>query len=295
VQDVDKWDADVAAWLERFDFLPRWRIDDIMVSFAAPQGSVGAHVDQYDVFLIQGMGQRRWLIDTRPDSSRGFRTDVELRLLREFTPGHDWVLEPGDMLYLPPGIPHHGIALDAGLTLSVGMRAPSHGELLGDLADSLAQALPEEARFSDPDLTLQASDGRIDAAVLRRVRKALQSITQVGDTRLADWFGEFITCYRSAAQPAAPPHPPTAARIEKTLLAGGRLQPHPLTRCAWREQDGCAIVHINGERFRASRKLARQLARRQSLGADDYAGLDADDRALVQHLARSGLLALPAD
>ena len=138
VQDVDKWDADVAAVLQAFAFLPRWRIDDIMVSFAAPGGSVGAHVDQYDVFLLQAQGHRRWQIDAGSSPPLGFRNDVELKLLREFTPTHEWLLGPGDMLYLPPGVPHHGVAEDACLTFSVGMRAPSAAELLGDFVDTLA-------------------------------------------------------------------------------------------------------------------------------------------------------------
>ena len=97
------------------------------------------------------------------------------------------------MLYLPPGVPHHGIALEGCLTLSVGMRAPSHAELLLDLADTLAEALPEQARYGDPDLVPEASDGRIDAQVLQRVRASLQSLTQIEDARLADWFAGFIT------------------------------------------------------------------------------------------------------
>src|SRR5690606_24439702 len=125
VQDVDKWDQDVAALLQSFDFLPRWRIDDIMVSYAVPGGSVGAHVDQYDVFLLQVGGRRRWRIDNRTDPPLEFRADAELRLLQQFDPSHEWLLEPGDMLYLPPGVPHHGVAEDACLTFSVGMRAPA--------------------------------------------------------------------------------------------------------------------------------------------------------------------------
>ncbi len=292
VQDVDKWDADVAALLDRFDFLPRWRIDDIMVSFAAPDGSVGAHLDQYDVFLLQGLGQRRWQIDTGPNPSRAFREDVELKLLREFSPSHEWVVQPGDLLYLPPGVPHHGVALEACLTLSVGMRAPSHAELLADLADSLAETLPEHLRYDDADLAPDACDGRIDAAVLRRARAALQTLQEVEDNTLADWFGGFITRYRSAGQIAAPPRPPSPARIEKCLLAGERLHLHPLARCAWRNQARRAILHIDGERFSAGTALARQLARGLPLAVDDYAGLDADDRALVQHLARHGILVL---
>src|SRR5690606_16535602 len=137
VQDVDKWDADVRALIDRFGFLPRWRIDDIMVSFAATGGSVGAHIDQYDVFLLQAQGQRRWQIDARENPPPGFRDDAELKLLREFNPSHDWVLDPGDMLYLPPGVPHHGVAENPCLTFSLGTRAPSAAELIGDWLDTL--------------------------------------------------------------------------------------------------------------------------------------------------------------
>src|SRR5690606_36453513 len=114
VQDVDKWDRDVAALLEHFRFLPDWRVDDVMASYAAPDGSVGAHLDQYDVFLLQASGNRRWAIDTRPDAPKDFRPDQELKLLQVFRPDHDWVLAPGDMLYLPPGVPHHGFAVGEG-------------------------------------------------------------------------------------------------------------------------------------------------------------------------------------
>jgi 50S ribosomal protein L16 3-hydroxylase len=144
VQDVDKWDADIRALLPRFDFLPRWRIDDVMVSFAATGGSVGAHVDQYDVFLLQAQGQRRWQIDASPAPALEFRNDVDIKLLREFHPTHDWVLGPGDMLYLPPGVPHHGVAENACLTFSVGMRAPASAELLGDYVDTLAADAPDD-------------------------------------------------------------------------------------------------------------------------------------------------------
>ena len=293
VQDVDKWDEGVAGLLTHFDFLPPWRIDDIMVSFAAPDGSVGAHIDQYDVFLIQGLGQRHWQIDTCPNPPHGFRDDVELKLLREFSPNHDWILEPGDMLYLPPGVPHHGVAVDRCLSLSVGMRAPSHAELLGDLADTLAEALPESVRYRDADLLMEANDGRIDTAVLRRTRAALEAIQQIDDETLADWFGGFITRYRSAGQIAAPPQLPSHGHIEKRLLAGDCLHLNPLARCAWRGLAGRATLHVEGERFGASALLAQHLSRRLPLTSNEYAKLDADDRALVQHLIRHGILVLP--
>lgn len=291
VQDVDKWDADVATLLHHFTFLPRWRVDDIMVSFAAPEGSVGAHVDQYDVFLIQGQGHRRWQIDAGPNPPQAFREDVELKLLRQFAPTHDWVLAPGDILYLPPGVPHHGVAQDACLTLSVGMRAPSHAELLADLADTLAECLPETQRYADPDLSSDAHDGRIDVDVLRRTRAALASIQNIDDDTLADWFAGFITRYRSAGQIAAPPRASSPAQIEKRLLAGAALHLHPLARCAWRAQGGGAALHIDGERFTASIALAQRLGQRTPLDATAYAACDANDRSLVQHLTKRGILA----
>jgi len=173
VQDVDKWDADVAALLQRFQFLPSWRVDDVMISYAEDGGSVGAHVDQYDVFLLQGLGRRRWQISVDPEAPKTFRDDVELRLLREFAPTHEWVLEPGDMLYLPPGVPHHGVALGACMTYSIGMRAPSRAELLVDFAETLAESVPETSRLTDPDLLPSRGDGEIDEAAITRVMGAM--------------------------------------------------------------------------------------------------------------------------
>ena len=173
VEDVDKWDSDVAALLDRFSFLPSWRIDDVMVSYAEDGGSVGAHVDQYDVFLLQGLGRRRWQISIDPAAPTAFRDDAELKLLRQFTPTHEWILEPGDMLYLPPGLPHHGVAIGACMTYSVGMRAPSQAELALDFIETLAEMLPENLRLADPDLVPTRGDGEIDEAAIARVLRAM--------------------------------------------------------------------------------------------------------------------------
>ncbi len=296
VQDVDKWDADVHALLAHFSFLPRWRIDDIMVSYAVEGGSVGAHVDQYDVFLLQGLGRRRWQIDASPNPPADFRDDAELKLLRQFQPTHDWVLEPGDMLYLPPGVPHHGVALEECLTLSVGMRAPSAGELLVDLAETLAEKLPEEARYADPDLSMSEADGAIGAPVLRRLRAALSAMNDLDDATLAEWFSNFSTRYRSAGQIAAPPRTPSAAQVEKRLAAGASLHLHPLARCVWHPARGAgkgrAALTIDGETFRCAATLARHLAQGRALAMDDFAALDAADREWVQAWVKRGILSL---
>ncbi|PMQ02790.1 50S ribosomal protein L16 arginine hydroxylase [Dyella sp. AD56] len=260
VQDVDKWDADVAALLEDFRFLPSWRLDDIMVSYAEPGGGVGPHVDQYDVFLLQGLGQRHWAIDTNPDAPKDFRPDVELKQLKVFEPDHEWMLEPGDMLYLPPGVPHDGTAFGGPcLTISVGMRAPSQAELTGDLADYLAERLPDELRYTDPDLAPTKSAGEIDRAALARLRGALPFAASLDDTTLTDWFGRFITRYRNAQVPVAPEKELTEAALRKQLDGGAHLLRHPWARMAWARGKRGATLFVNGHAYPAAAELAERL------------------------------------
>lgn len=292
VQDVDKWDADLRALLPHFDFLPRWRIDDIMVSFAATGGSVGAHVDQYDVFLLQAQGHRRWQIDASPAPSLDFRNDVDIKLLREFHPTHDWVLGPGDMLYLPPGVPHHGVAETPCLTFSVGMRAPAVAELLGDYADTLAADAPDELRYADPDLALPADATEIDEAAMARVEAALRRLRMDDPDRFGDWFGAFITTYRSAVQPAPDDDAPPRAALEQMLVAGGRLWRHPWSRMAWRRArrggPGAARLYAGGTAHALDADDARRLAAADTVDATLYAGLAEAGKATVVALLAAG-------
>ena len=269
VQDVDKWDADVAALLKSFTFLPSWRLDDIMISYAEPGGGVGAHVDQYDVFLLQAIGQRHWAISTDPDAPRDFRPDVELKQLQRFEPTHEWMLEPGDMLYLPPGVPHDGVAFGGPcMTISVGMRAPSQAELTGDLADYLAERLPDELRYADPDLAPAKAVGEIDRAALARLRQALPFAAGLDDATLADWFGRFITRYRNAQLPVPPEKELTEAALRKQLDGGASLLRHPWARMAWTRGKRGATLFVNGHAFPASAAWAERIASERELNVD---------------------------
>ncbi len=294
VQDVDKWDADIRALLARFTFLPRWRIDDVMISFAATGGSVGAHVDQYDVFLLQAQGRRRWQIDASPNPPLDFRNDVDIKLLREFHPSHDWVLEPGDMLYLPPGVPHHGMAEDPCLTFSVGMRAPAAAELLGDYADTLAAEAPDELRYADPDLVLPTDACEIDAAAMQRVEAALRQLRMDDPDRFGDWFGGFITTYRSAVLPAADDHPPSRAEVEQALADGAQLLRHPWSRMAWRRVQHAdsagadARLYAGGSTHPLPASDAGRLAAADSVDAALYAALEPAGRTAVIDLLAAG-------
>lgn len=293
VQDVDKWDPDVAALLDAFDFLPRWRIDDIMVSFAATGGSVGAHVDQYDVFLLQAHGQRRWQIDASDNPPLDFRDDVELKLLRQFTPTHDWVLGPGDMLYLPPGVPHLGVAQDPCLTFSVGMRAPSSAELIADYLDTLVAEADEAIRYRDPDLAPPTDPNEIDATAMGRVVEALNALRMNDPDRLGEWFGRFITTYRSAGQAAAPAQAPSLIQLQFALSQGATLQRHPMTRMAWRRASKGAVLFASGQALPMAVRDARALAAAERIDGALYQTLGERGREAVLVLITSGHYVLP--
>lgn len=153
VQAVNHWYPDSQPFVDAFRFLPDWRFDDLMASFATPSGGVGPHVDNYDVFIIQGEGERRWTVgDNTPQQRRGGNPNSPL--VEDFTPIIDAVLEKGDMLYIPPGFPHCGETLTVAMSYSIGFRAPSQQELVSEIADYLLDKNLGQQRFtsiSEPD------------------------------------------------------------------------------------------------------------------------------------------------
>ncbi len=170
VQDVDKQLPGLAPFLDRFAFIPSWRIDDLMISWAADGGSVGPHVDRYDVFLYQATGRRRWRVG-KPDDGAPHIPDNELQILADFEVTDEWLLEPGDMLYLPPGVPHWGVAEGPCITWSIGFRAPSAEDLFGNLFEYVTAGLTEADRYVDQDLAPdEADDGRLSLAAIDRAR-----------------------------------------------------------------------------------------------------------------------------
>lgn len=198
-----------AQLLERFRFIPNWRVDDVMVSYAAPGGSVGPHTDNYDVFLLQAQGKRRWGISTQAVADADFIPDLGLKVLKSFEAEQSWELEAGDMLYLPSGVAHFGVADESlsgqdqngedCITISIGFRAPSLTELTSALLDEvLAQQTisfgsDQAANFyQDPNLPLQENPGEISAEALAKINTMVQ---QELNRRLqdSDWFGKYIT------------------------------------------------------------------------------------------------------
>jgi len=194
VSNLEQWSDDAAAILDHFPFIPHWRCDDLMASFAPVGGTVGPHTDSYDVFLIQGMGRRKWQIasDFKPDLIEG----IDLKVLNAFKAENEWDLESGDMLYLPPGIAHFGVALENCMTYSVGFRAPTLRMLAGNLLN-ISDRLLEDANageqlYCDPGLTLQSCPGEISGDAVERVRKLLSPVLNNPEV-FARWFGSYMS------------------------------------------------------------------------------------------------------
>ncbi|SFX03704.1 cupin domain-containing protein [Marinospirillum alkaliphilum] len=219
VQAVDHLLPEVGELLQHFDFLPRWRVDDIMISYAPPGGSVGPHIDYYDVFLLQASGQRRWQLGQFCDESTPLRTDTRLKILTEFqaSPEMDWVLEPGDLLYLPPQLAHWGTSLSEDCTTwSVGFRAPSAEEALCGAADFIGERLKEDQRYTDADLTLPRHPAEMDDAAIQRLKNLLQTALD-NPAALSEWFGRAITQTKYEDQLLPPEQPWQQEQLEALL------------------------------------------------------------------------------
>ena len=192
VQAVDIYHDGVAGLLDEFSFIPRWRVDDVMISLAAPGGNVGPHYDNYDVFLIQGMGQRQWKVGDVCSAKSELVNHPDLRILADMNSEQDWILNPGDMLYLPPLVAHHGVAIDNCMTFSVGFRAPSVEEFFDKQTQQIAEKCNQELRYNDPELKLQSNSGWLSEQAIEKVQAMMMERIQ-DKNQLRDWLAKLIT------------------------------------------------------------------------------------------------------
>jgi 50S ribosomal protein L16 3-hydroxylase len=292
VQAVDQFVPEVAELLEAFKFLPKWRIDDVMISFAAPGGGVGPHFDNYDVFLLQGHGKRLWQVGQMCNSDSLLLPHADLKILAEFAKTEEWVLEPGDMLYLPPLLAHCGTAEDNCMTYSVGFRAPSAAEVLTHFTDFLGQFLPDEERYSDADAQPTDDPTQIQRDALDRL-KALLTEHMSDERLLMTWFGQFMT---------EPKYPELIAGIEideEAFLAGledgAVLVRNPSARMAWSEVGEDLVLFASGQSRLLSaslRELLKLVCAADALHIDNLGAWLADDegRNLLVELVKQGSL-----
>lgn len=246
VQAVDQWLPELQVLHENFSFLPSWRLEDIMVSFATAGGGVGPHFDYYDVFLIQGMGSRRWQVGRRCTHASPMDFASGLKLLRDFKATQEYLLQPGDVLYIPPRFAHYGIAKNDSLCYSIGFRAASLGEMIDGFSMEVASGLSQDIRYEDRVDHLSESPGEISPAMLAdafdQVRAALQE-----PQAFLRWFGCQVTQPRYPDRIFHQGTPVTVARLRRLLLAGARLSRNPCSRFAFGTGTRSLELFVDGE------------------------------------------------
>ena len=219
VQDTNHFSTRAREILSRFDFVPHARIDDVMVSYAAPGGGVGPHVDSYDVFLLQGLGRRRWQISSQRDHS--FVAGLDLKILERFEPEQEWLLEAGDMLYLPPGIAHNGIAESECLTWSIGFRAPSDGELAAGFLDYLNERTVPRGRYRDPGAAPARNPAKVPGEMVEHAQRLLSSSLRWTRADVRRFVGRFLSEPKQGVYFTPPARPMSRKAFERRAGAAG--------------------------------------------------------------------------
>lgn len=277
VQGLDLHVPAARAMLEPFRFIPDARVDDVMVSWASDGGGVGPHTDAYDVFLIQVQGRRRWRVGRVPQPQ--WVPDAPLKRLQHFEPQHDWLLEPGDMLYLPPQWGHDGVAVGECMTCSVGFRTPSQGELATELLQRLAEEEFEPGRhYQDRGAAATAEPGRVPPSLLQFSQGALAAALR-DPLQLQRVLGESLT----------EPKPQVWFQAGPTWDGSSGVVLDDRTRMMYDDQH----VFINGDAFRAAGRDARlmqQLADQRRLDAAPCRRLSEDAKGLLADWVQAGWL-----
>jgi len=282
VQGVDLHDEQAHRLLRRFRFIADARLDDVMCSYASDGGGVGPHVDSYDVFLLQTKGRRRWRIG-RAAKAR-LRDDVPLKMLAEFVPSEEWLLEPGDMVYLPPGWGHDGVAVGECITASIGFRAPRSRELAIDVVQRLAEAARDDAdasvdgpRYRDAGAAAADRPARVPESLQRFAAEALERL-----------LTDRVATSRALGEVLSEPKPGTwFERAESATAPAPAIALARRTRMLYDDR----FVFVNGEAYRAGGRdatLMRQLADRRRLDAKRVAGASVAARELLAEWLGAG-------
>jgi 50S ribosomal protein L16 3-hydroxylase len=275
--------------LSKFNFIPYSRLDDVMVSYAPPGGGVGPHFDSYDVFLLQGPGQRRWRVSRQRDMA--LVEGAPLKLLKRFSPAGQCVVSSGDMLYLPPACAHEGVAVGSCYTYSIGFRAPSHQELISQFLIHLEDKAKATGRYSDPELSVQAHPAELGAEMVAKVERLLSNM-RWKQRDVAEFLGVYLTepkdrvVFKRPRQGLSESAFSTAARQRGVALALPSLMLY-----------GRTTHFINGEVYNTNRahRALRHLADTRRLASTqvpaDGAGID-----LLYRWYRAGYIVLsPSD
>ena len=250
VQAVDHVVPGVAQLRKLVDFIPAWRVDDVMISYAVDGGSVGPHYDNYDVFLLQGAGERVWSLGQQCDGTSVLISHDELRILRDFDEEQQYTLGTGDILYVPPGVAHWGVAKGECMTYSIGFRAPRITELLSRSVDTSLEKLDTDAFYRDPAMPSNTRAGEIRAEDIQAAKKQLLAalVAQTDDS----WFGELVTEPKydiEIEQSTTNTLPGSISDVASALVL------LPEAKLAWQEKNDKIVVYANGEALHHDRAV----------------------------------------
>lgn len=271
VQGVNLHLQEADALLRQFNFLPDSRLDDLMISYASEGGGVGPHVDSYDVFLLQAHGQRRWQISAQNDVR--FAENLPLKILDNFIPEQEFILEPGDMLYLPPHYAHNGIALGECMTYSIGFRAPTFQELGEAFLQFMSDSIDLPGRYQDADLKPGKHPAELSKEMLKKVTLELRKV-EFTDEDITIFMGEYLSTPKNTVFFDLPKKPLTPVKF---LLAAKQrgIQLTIKSRMLYCGKN----VFLNGESYRVNaidKKLLTQLADARTLDGESLTAASHD-------------------
>jgi 50S ribosomal protein L16 3-hydroxylase len=292
INDLEKVIPELAWLPDCFRFIPDWRFDDLMSSYAADQGSVGPHFDLYDVFIIQGTGKRRWQISHAEVTEDNQVADTPLRIQKDFNAEQEWILEPGDMIYIPPNVSHHGVSLGESISFSVGYRAVSHADLLNDFIEHISHGLSPKLTYQDADLAPQAHSAEITDDAITRVRHIFAQYLKADHPELRRWFGRYMSDPKSEHR--EPPDEPMQdmAELLAEMQYDARLYRHPASRFAYSITGQQCLLFIDGEDYTVAQAFAEKLCEQREISAGLLQAADQDQQQLLVELYNQGSLYL---
>lgn len=292
VNDMEKYLPELAWIVDRFRFIPEWRLDDLMISYAADAGSVGPHVDLYDVFLLQGEGRRRWQISTQPVTEDNQIEETPLRIQKDFTAEEEWIVEPGDMIYLPPGVSHHGVSLGESLSYSIGFRATSHADMASDFINHITNNLSPQLTYRDPDQSIQEHSNELKPDALERVTEIFKQYLRPDHPELQRWFGRFVSDTKSDV--ITEPEQEVDSIEELQQLANtGILKRHTASRFAFAQNPENTLLFVDGEDYEVNAEFAKALCKQREINLDELLSIaNEDESAFVLELYNQGKIYL---
>lgn len=289
VQACNHWHLGSAELIEPFKRLPQWLFDDLMVCFSAPEGGVGPHIDQYDVFIIQGSGKRRWRVG---DIDRGqYKESIQAGALRQiegFDAIIDEVLLPGDILYIPPGFPHEGHTIEPSMSYSLGFRSPKEQELLSNFADYVLANDKGDVHLHNPSMRAQTNTGEILSSDLDLLTQMLKNALN-SEKDISEFLGNMLSQSRHQLDVVEPEEALSVDELQIHLMQSGYIKKVSGLRALYHQQDTTSL-YVNGERYcNLSPELIHLLCNQDELNSADLDSLlNNEHLALICTLINKG-------